>query len=71
MLKRDASKKPSHFYYPMVVHGETFDMQVSSFGSIVGIVGDNCPPKSCSVPAKLKTAFESDSDPFERSFKDF
>jgi len=53
----------------MTVHGEDYNLQVSSWGSIVGIVGDKC-GLPCIVPKKLKTPVDSSLDPVEYSFKD-
>lgn len=69
-LKRDPSKKPSHFYYPVTIGGQDYPMQISTFSSISGIVGDNCPDDVCIVPKKLKTPVEADRS-LEKHFKDF
>jgi len=57
----------------MTVHGKDFNMQVSSWGTICGIVGDKCTAGSCDVPARLTTTFGgSDAlNPIEKPFKDF
>ena len=70
-LKRDTSVIPNYFYYPMVIHGKTFNLQPSAFDNNIGVIGSTCPDDKCKGMDKLNIPTIGQEKEDEMHFKDF
>ena len=77
MLKKephgsDKLKSTGHFYYPLEIGANTYNMQVSSYGTVVGVISTFCGRGNlvCNVDNKYRQKTQKMGSASE-SFKNF